>query len=306
MRGPISYGCTPARQHAPSGSGCESKGGMVLPRATEGTEQPNPRLTDRLLPDSNRPERCEDVPIERRWRRASGLTVGERRKRGRSASVEAVTPFVSGPRMVDMAFEASQEEIREKVELDAAYLTLMLSSGVLAAVALLTNSVPLLVGSMVVAPVLAPLELVSIATIRRRWRLFSFGAVVAIVGIAVATVGAIGVTVLFNVTGVLPAEANLIEKPLLEERVRPGWYSVVAALAAGVAGSLATVQDRTDTLVGVVAALAIVPAAAAGGISLLSRSPSMATGGLYLLAINVALIVLTGIATLSLFHRYQS
>lgn len=204
-----------------------------------------------------------------------------------------------------MTFKDSLQQVQDQVALDVSYLTLMISSGVLAAVGLLTNSVPLLIGSMVVAPLLAPLELVSIATVQRRRTLMVRGAVVTTIGILVATLGAMGVTVLFNATGVLPAEANLIEKPLLEERVRPGWYSVAAAVAAGVAGSLATVQDRTDTLVGAVAALALVPAAAAGGIALLSRSPTMAVGGLLLFTINAVLIVLTGIATLTVLDVYR-
>lgn len=204
-----------------------------------------------------------------------------------------------------MTFKGSLQQVQDQVALDVSYLTLMISSGVLAAVGLLTNSVPLLIGSMVVAPLLAPLELVSIATVQRRRTLMVRGVVVTTIGIVVATLGAMGVTVLFNATGVLPAEANLIEKPLLEERVRPGWYSVAAAVAAGVAGSLATVQDRTDTLVGAVAALALVPAAAAGGIALLSRSPTMAVGGLLLFTINAVLIVLTGIATLTVLDVYR-
>lgn len=205
-----------------------------------------------------------------------------------------------------MGFKPSLDQVREQVTLDVSFLTLMASSGVLAAVALLTNSVPLLIGSMVVAPLLSPLELVSFATVQRRWSLVVRGAGIAVVGIAVATLGAVGTTALFNATDVLPASANLVEKPLLEERVRPGWYSVIAAIAAGVAGSVATVQNKTDVLVGAVAALALVPAAAAGGIALLSRTPELAMGGLLLLVINVALIVLTGIVTLSLFDLYHS
>ncbi len=67
-------------------------------------------------------------------------------------------------------------------------------------------------------------------------------------------------TWVMNVTGVIPPETNLLNKPLLEERVHPGWYSVAAALAAGVAGTIALPKQKTDTLVGTVAALALVPA----------------------------------------------
>lgn len=205
-----------------------------------------------------------------------------------------------------MAFEKSRASVQEQVALDASYLTPMASAGILAAVALLTTSTPMLIGSMVIAPVLAPLELVALAAVHRQPRLVVRGGSIAAIGLLAATLGAVATTLLLNATGVLAAEANLLAKPLLEERVRPGWYSVIAAAAAGVAGIVATVQHRTDTLVGVVAALAIVPAAAAGGIALLSGDPTRATGGFSLLFINVGLILLTGIATLLVIHVHRN
>jgi hypothetical protein len=51
-------------------------------------------------------------------------------------------------------------------------------------------------------------------------------------------------TWIMNMTNVLPPEANLLEKALLEERVRPGWYSVAAAIAGGIAGTIALAQKR--------------------------------------------------------------
>ena len=190
------------------------------------------------------------------------------------------------------------ENVNEQVSLDTSFLVLMAMSGVLAAVALLTNSIPLLIGAMVVAPALTPLELVSAGLAANRLKRAGFGTWVAFVGLLAATVGAVVTTVVLNVTGVLPPATNLIEKPLLEERVTVGWFSVVAAAAAGIAAAIATDEDRTDTLVGVVAALALVPAAAAGGITLLSRMPAKASGGLLLLVVNAVLVVITGTVTL--------
>ncbi|WP_232685809.1 DUF389 domain-containing protein [Halobacterium zhouii] len=164
----------------------------------------------------------------------------------------------------------------------------------------------MLIGAMVVAPALTPLELVSAGLAANRVGRARFGVWVAFVGLLAAAVGAVGTTLALNITGVLPPEANLVEKPLLEERVTVGWFSVVAAAAAGIAAAIATDQDRTDTLVGVVAALALVPAAAAGGITLLSRSPAKATGGLLLLVVNAGLVVITGTVALWLQARVGS
>lgn len=197
------------------------------------------------------------------------------------------------------------ENVNERVALDTSYLVLMTMSGVLAGVALLTNSIPMLVGAMVVAPALTPLELVSAGLAANRLNRAGYGVWVAFVGLLAATVGAVVTTAILNIA-VLPPAANLIEKPLLEERVTVGWFSVVAATAAGIAAAIATDEDRTDTLVGVVAALALVPAAAAGGITLLSGAPAKASGGLLLLLVNAGLVVITGTVTLWLDARADS
>lgn len=197
------------------------------------------------------------------------------------------------------------QRVAEQVDLSTTYLVFMAMAGVLAAVALLTNSVPILVGAMIVAPALPPLALIAVALVGRQPRLALHGLWTALVGLLVATGCAMLTTWVMNVTNVLPPEANLLNKPLLEERVHPGWYSVAAALAAGVAGTIAQAKQKTDTLVGVVAALALVPAAAAAGIALLSRDPIRSMGGLLLLGINMGAIVLMGIVTLLVLRPDQ-
>jgi uncharacterized hydrophobic protein (TIGR00271 family) len=194
--------------------------------------------------------------------------------------------------------EGIVERVASQAKLSGSYLVLMAAAGVLAAVALLTNSVPILIGAMVVAPALGPVALVAFATAGGKARLALRGLGVAAVGILLATGFAMLTTWIMNLTNVIPPDTNLLNKHLLEERVSPGWWSVAAALAAGIAGTLALAQVKTDTIVGTVAALALVPAAAAAGIAFMSHDPSRGAGGLVLLGINVGLIIVTGILTL--------
>lgn len=194
-------------------------------------------------------------------------------------------------------------EVAEKARLDGAYLLFMATAGILAAVALLANSVPVLIGSMIVAPAFPPLVLVAFASVAGQWRLALRGLGTALLGLLVAVGFAMLTTWLLNKTGVLSEQASLFDNPLLEERVRPGWYSIVAAFAAGLAGTLATLKDKLDTLVGTVAALALVPAGGAAGIALLSADPLRALGGLVLLVINVGLIIACGILLLVVAGR---
>ena len=192
--------------------------------------------------------------------------------------------------------------VAEQSEFNASYIVLMATAGVLSAIALLTNSVPVLIGSMVIAPALPPLALISFAVVNRQPKLAIKGTISAILGLSISMAAALVITWLLNATHVLPEETSLIDRALLQERVSPGWYSVVTAIAAGVAGMVAIIKRKTDTLVGVVAALALVPAGVAGVIAFLSHDPIRGWGGIALLGINVALIVVSGVITLLLFH----
>ena len=197
------------------------------------------------------------------------------------------------------------KKVAKQARLNTSYLVFMAMAGVLAAVALLTNSVPILIGSMVIAPALPPLGLVSLALVARKPKLVLEGLKTAFIGFFLAMIFAMFTTWLLNITHVIPQETNLIDKELLEERVKPGWYSVIAAIAAGISGAIALVKQKTDTLVGVVAALALVPAIAAAGIAFLSKNPAMGLGGLFLLAINVGFIILSGVLTVIIIQPEQ-
>lgn len=198
------------------------------------------------------------------------------------------------------------ERVFELSKFNVPYIVLMATAGVLSAVALLTNSIPVLIGSMVIAPAFAPLALVSLAAVNRRPRLALEGSVTAVLGLSIAMAAALVATWLLTTTHVLPSEAELLNKALLQERVSPGWYSVVTAIAAGIAGVIALTEGKTDTLVGVVAALALVPAGVAGAIAFLSDDPIRGWGGIALLGINVGLIVASGIVTLLCFQEQSN
>lgn len=182
-----------------------------------------------------------------------------------------------------------------QVELSWSFLLYMTCSGALAAVALLSSSVPILIGSMVVAPLMPPLALVPFALSAGRraeaWR----GLSTASAGLLVAFVAAWLTTVVMGVAGVVAAEAVLLDKPLLEERLRPGWWSMAAAVAAGLAGTTAQAHAKTDAIIGAVASLALVPAVGASAIALFAGARDLALGGALLLAMNVSLLVGMGI-----------
>lgn len=203
----------------------------------------------------------------------------------------------------EQSLAQTYQRLTEDSRLSVYSLVLMGLAGVLAAVALLTNSIPVLIGAMVVAPALSPLSLIALGLVINRPKVAVRALGVSVAGLLVAVLAAVLTTWLLNVAGVIAEGANLVGRELLEERVRPGWYSAVVALAAGCAGMLANVKNKTDTLVGSVAALALVPAGAAAGIALQSGDAARAAGGLLLLTINLVLIIAMGVLVLVLLGR---
>ncbi|MFP4417340.1 MAG: DUF389 domain-containing protein [Chitinivibrionales bacterium] len=194
-----------------------------------------------------------------------------------------------------------QFNIEPQAKFNIVFVTLMGSSGTLAAVAYPVNSVPILIGSMVIAPVMPPLVLTSIGLANANFSSALKGLAIAVAGLTIAFACAVVTTWLLNATGVSTAQAKTSQ--LLIERVNPGWYSVVAAFAAGIAGALAVSHQKQDTLVGVVASIALVPTVAAAGISALSRDWKSVTGGLLMLLLNICMIVFMGWLVFNFFSR---
>lgn len=194
--------------------------------------------------------------------------------------------------------EDTVDEIAAQVRLSGSYLLFMATSGVLASIALMTDSVPILIGSMIVAPLMPPLALAPFALVARRSGEAGRGLCVALVGLALAFATAWATTAVMAALGVAASDAVLLSQPLLQERVHPGWWSMAAAVAAGLAGTTAQASGKTDTLIGTVAALALVPAVGASAIAVHAGAAAPALGGLLLLGMNAGLIVAMGIVVL--------
>ncbi len=182
--------------------------------------------------------------------------------------------------------------IEHQAKLDWMHSTLMAASGVLAAVAFLVNSIPILIGSMVIAPVMPPMILVSIGLATGNLKSVLKGIWITFTGLFLATLSAVITTWLLSITGINPENMEIPQ--ILLERVTPGWYTVIAALAAAVAGALAVSHRKQDTVVGVVASIALVPTVAGAGIAAALGSWSNVWGGLIMLGINIGIIIAVG------------
>lgn len=166
------------------------------------------------------------------------------------------------------------------------YSVLLALSIVVATMGLLMGSTAVVIGAMMIAPLMAPIMGMS-ASITMGWptRLMSTTVIVAVsIAGAVALAWALARFVPLANSG-LPSE--------LLSRSSPDIRDLIVALAAGAAGSYATVRrDVSGALPGVAVAVALVPPLAAVGVLLGLDQPGLARGAALLFAANLFGIML--------------
>ncbi|MHB0936430.1 MAG: DUF389 domain-containing protein [Armatimonadota bacterium] len=195
--------------------------------------------------------------------------------------------------------ELQRVEFKGDVDLTFDNLAFVILSSILASAALLAGSMPVLIGSMILAPTFDPLVAVPFALVNRDWTLARRGLVNSLIMFAIVLLFCLA-TVWF-ITGVLDlyTRQGIVGVEMITERLNVTWASVIVSLTAGAGGAIAFASERRANLVGVVVALALVPSLAAAAIGFLA-SPLPGWGGIALFGINYGGIVVSGYLVLLL------
>jgi len=209
-------------------------------------------------------------------------------------------------------FYANMENLSEEgSEFSFGYFALVVAAALLATGGLLVNSIPVIIGSMCIAPFLGPSRAVCIGGVYQKWKTVAKGLVKQIVGLL-----AIGSTLGFFVTMAFQQFApgvtvttEIIARtfPTLSSLYLAGFV----AITSGVAASLALVaipkivyqpmHQLLDVMIGAEIAISLIPPAAVVGIGFAFNQPDVSFQALGLLVINV--ICLDFIAMLALYLR---
>ena len=204
-----------------------------------------------------------------------------------------------GPRSRPFWHRHLEPEERRRVMTDLALInrahwywrfSIMLALSVLVAVmGLLAGSAAVVIGAMLLAPLMTPVLGAAAA--------LSMGlpkkAFVSIGRVVVASIGSIALAYLASKLALTGSESLSSE---IESRTRPDIRDLIVALAAGAAGSYATVRaDTSSSLPGVAVAVALVPPLATVGITLEAGNTVWAQGALLLYLTNLVAIVFVSI-----------
>jgi uncharacterized hydrophobic protein (TIGR00271 family) len=184
------------------------------------------------------------------------------------------------------------------------YLAMVVVATVMATGGLLLNSSAVIIGSMCIAPFIAPSRAVCIGALFRNWEVFFGGLVKQFVGLLVIGVSVSAIITFFlrryiSGIGVTP-EILLRSMPTIRDVV----LGALIAISAGAAASLALVAEPhivetpwgqvIDAIIGVEIAISLVPPAAVIGIGWALGTPEHSRHAFYLLLLNVTGLDLIG------------
>lgn len=224
-----------------------------------------------------------------------------------SVTMPEATPFDEADRLDETAHGEPDDSVLWSVVLDQArsaaqgswtfYAFLVLAT-VLAGIAVLTDSPILVVGAMVVGPDFGPVGAVCAGVVLRRGKLAFRAARLLTVGYLSAILIVAALALLGRAIGVITPEMVTAQRPLTGFIWRPDLWSVIVAVVAGIVGSLALATEKSNTLVGVFIAVTTIPAAGNLAVALATGLTSEMIGSAEQLAVNVAGMLVGGVATL--------
>ncbi|MFC4543533.1 TIGR00341 family protein [Halosolutus amylolyticus] len=178
----------------------------------------------------------------------------------------------------------------------ATYYAMTLLSAFVATAGLLLDSPAVVVGSMVIAPQVSAALTGTVGLVLNDRRMFLDGLTSLVVGLVVAVCGAFAFSWLIRSGGIVPVTIDITAITQVQQRISPGVLSLLVGVAAGAAGAFGLATAIPVSLVGVMIAVALIPAAAAVGIGLAWGDAGVAMGAFVLLAVNATSILLSGLA----------
>jgi uncharacterized hydrophobic protein (TIGR00341 family) len=174
-------------------------------------------------------------------------------------------------------------KLRDDVQLSVNTMMMVAMSAIVAAVGLITDDLAIVVGAMVIAPLLSPNMALALATTLGDQALLKTAGKAAVATVALAAALSFGIGL------VIPIDPDV---STLAGRAEIGPGDVVLALAAGVAGALAFTTGVSEGIVGVMVAVALLPALVASGL--------LAGAGEYVMAGKAALLFVSNVVGVNL------
>lgn len=221
------------------------------------------------------------LPVEATLPRAEPVVTPEK-----PVTDDSTVPEEKKPERISR--EELYEDIKDAARCSHVYLAMAALATVVASVGLAYDSVTVIIGAMVVAPLLGPNMALALGTALGDLPLVKRAFLTGLAGIATAAVLSVIIGALVRVDPALKEVAS---------RTSVGLGDVAVALASGCAGALAFTSGVSATLIGVMVAVALLPPLVACGLLLGGGHPALALGAFSLFLMNLICINLAGVTT---------
>lgn len=187
---------------------------------------------------------------------------------------------------IDIDHKNVISDLAERTELNGSYLSSLILANLIALLGLLTNSVAVVIGAMLISPLMGPIFSLGLG--------FTMGDLVlsrrAVRNIVYSILLAVTVAAIFTLFSPLKETTHEILS-----RTRPNIYDLLIAVFAGTAGALAlcTRKNYLFTTTGVAVATAVIPPLSVVGYGVGTWQPELAIGGFLLFFTNLVAIVIS-------------
>ncbi len=191
------------------------------------------------------------------------------------------------------------ERAYDESRLTWTYVSFMILATLLAAIAIITDSVILVIGAMVLGPEFVAIAALGVGLVRRRAGLFGQAARTLLLGFTISIAATAALAAIGRAAGLIEYNQLLPEaRPGTAFIYSPGWWSLIVALIAGAAGVLALTSARSGGLVGVFISVTTIPASGNIALALVFGIWAEVIGSALTLVVNIVGMAVAGWLTL--------
>jgi uncharacterized hydrophobic protein (TIGR00341 family) len=187
-----------------------------------------------------------------------------------------------------LSIEELYQTIIEQATISKTFSLLIVLASIVASIGVLYDNIPVIIGSMVIAPLLSPSMALSLATTLADKKLARESLITGLSGYTLAIIIGIVFGFLFTIN---PEATQILP------RTNVNLMYIILALASGIAGSLSFTKGISQALVGVIVAVALLPPLVVTGILIGSFHWNQALGSFLLFSVNVVCINLSSVVT---------
>ncbi len=226
--------------------------------------------------------------------------------------IDEVSTFVSqrgldaeidSPNPDQVVWAAVIEDAYEQTALTPIFLAFMTMATLLAAIAVITDSVILVIGAMVLGPDFMATIAMGLALVRKRPHLLRQALRTLLIGFACAILVTTVAVAIAHAVGLIDVDSIVGPRPGTQFIYTPNAWSFIVAIIAACAGVLAMTSSLSTGIVGVFISVTTIPAAGNIAVGIVFAEWQQVAGSAAQLAINVTGMAIAGWITLVIAQK---